>query len=108
MLVSEFKTNNPPLLPSYLADADSINQYIVDLVSHARFVAEKIDELEHDGKHRQQRIYSFQITRFPNLKFSIRVPTRHHYRLENRGFQLAVSKYLENSTLIDNSYRFIN
>lgn len=103
MLVSEFKSaGNPPSLPASLPDGSSFSQYLLELVVHARRTAEAIDDQESDGKHRQQRIYTFRIIDFPELEFSIRVPTRHHYRLEGRGLPEITRTIFTNTSVVSN------
>lgn len=103
MLVSEFKSaGNPPSLPSSLDDSSSFSQYLLELVVHARTTAVEIDNLENNGNRRQQRIYSFRIVDFPFLEFSIRVPTRHHYRLGGRGLPKIQSTLISNNFIVSN------
>jgi len=104
MLVSEFNAQgSPPPLPTSLADGDSVDQYLMNLVAHAYYTAIEIDNEEHGGNNRQRRIFDFEVETFPNMSFSIRVPTRHRYRLENRGLPKA-----EQSTTINNNYTVDN
>lgn len=100
MLISEFNVGNAPPLPPNLSG--TIEQYLVDLISYAQGAARKIDELENDGAPRQQRMYGFRITDFPGIEFSIRIPTRHHYRLENLGLPEVNSPLISNSFLVSN------
>jgi len=109
MLVSKFKAaGNPPPLPTSLADTDDINQYIINLVAHAYYTGIEIDRRDHNGKRRQRRLYGFEILEFPNMKFSIRIPTRHRYRIENRGLPEIQSTAIDNNTLISNNALIIN
>ena len=104
MRPSEFlATPNSPPLPDSLTDENSIEQYLVNLISHARLVAKKIDEDENDGEHRLIRLYAVRITDFPFLEFSIRIPTRHHYRLENRGLPVIETSIINNDYLFSNN-----
>jgi len=108
MLVSEFKTANAPPLPASLADTDDINQYIINLVAHAYYTGIEIDNRDHNGKRRQRRLYSFEVLEFPNMKFSIRIPTRHRYRIENRGLPALQSTAIDNNILISNNALITN
>lgn len=103
MLVSEFKTGNVPPLPTSLADTDDINQYIINLVAHAYYTGIEIDNRDHNGKPRQRRLYSFEVLEFPKMRFSIRIPTRHRYRLENRGLPKVQSTTINNNHLVSNN-----
>jgi len=104
MLVSDFITDDAPPLPVSLQNTDRLDKYLIRLVSHAYEVSKEIDELENDGETRQQRLYDFEIERYPNIRFSIRIPTRHRYRLENRGLSEGVSNagVISNSSPISN------
>ena len=105
MRPSEFlAVSNSPPLPDSLTDENSIEQYLVDLISHARLVAKKIDEDENDGEHRLIRLYAVRITDFPFLEFSIRIPTRHHYRLENRDLPTISLNIFNNNSVISNQF----
>ena len=103
MLVSDFNQGSPPPLPASLADGNSVDQYIMNLVAHAYYTAIEIDNEEHGGKHRQKRMFNFEIGTFPNMTFSIRIPTRHRYRLENRGLPETQSTTIDNNYIVDNN-----
>ena len=114
MRPSEFLAipNSPPL-PDSLRDESSIEQYLVNLISHARSVAQKIDEMENDGNRGMVRLYAVRITDFPFLEFSIWIPTGHHYRFENLGLpeikeKVINSSILDNSVVLDNSITLEN
>jgi hypothetical protein len=103
MLVSEFNQGSPPPLPDSLGENDRVDQYIMNLVAHAYYTAIKIDQEEHGGKRRQQRMFNFEIGTFPDMTFSIRIPTRHRYRLENRGLPETQSTTIDNNYIVDNN-----
>jgi len=103
MLVSEFNQGSSPPLPTSLGDSDTVDQYIMNLVAHAYYTAIEIDIEEYGGSSRQRRMFDFEIATFPNMEFSIRIPTRHRYRLENRGLPETQSTTIDNNYIVNNN-----
>jgi hypothetical protein len=104
MLVSEFNSQgSPPLLPASLGESDRVEQYIMNLVAHAYYTAIEIDNEENGGKNRLSRMFEFEVETFPDMTFSIRIPTRHRYRLENRGLPETQSTTINNNYIVDNN-----
>jgi len=82
MLVSEFKAQgSPPPLPASLADHETVEDYIVNLVAHAYYTAIEIDNETYLGRSRQQRMFNFRANDFLDMTFAIRIPTRHRYQI---------------------------